>query len=100
MAPPNSVPFSLQVTQTPRASTLTSWQSAPVKSGIPTLKLEALTSEEDGVKSKEKYSALTQFDRNFTEHSYMAIVAQQERARFSGYTYQSTVSVNYGLSRF
>ena len=61
-----------------------------------TLKLEALTSEEDGVKSKEKYSALTQLDRNFTEHSYMAIVAQQERARFSGYTYQSTVSVNYG----
>ncbi len=61
-----------------------------------TVKLEALTSEEDGVKSKEKYGALTQFDRNFTEHSYLAIVAQQERARFSGYTYQSTASINYG----
>lgn len=61
-----------------------------------TVKLEALTSEEDGVKSKEKYSALTQFDRNFDEHSYLAIVARQDRARFSGYTYQSTTSINYG----
>lgn len=63
-----------------------------------TLKLEALTSKEDDVTSKEKYSAFTQFDRNFTERSYLAIVAQQERARFSGYTYQTSASVNYGYS--
>lgn len=61
-----------------------------------TIRLDALTSKEDDVTSKEKYSILGQLDRNFTEHSYAAIVAQQERARFSGYVYQSTVSVNYG----
>jgi len=61
-----------------------------------TIKLEALTSKEDGETSKEKYGALAQFDRNFSERSYMAIVAQQDRARFSGYEYQSTVSINYG----
>ncbi|AHK17011.1 MAG: DUF481 domain-containing protein [Thalassobium sp.] len=60
------------------------------------LKLQALTSKEDGTTSKEKYSGLVQFDRNYTEHSYLAIVAQQERARFSGYTYQSTISAGYG----
>lgn len=60
------------------------------------VKLEALTSKEDDVTSKEKYSVMTQFDRNFTERSYLAIVAQQERARFSGYTYQTSASVNYG----
>jgi putative salt-induced outer membrane protein len=60
------------------------------------VKLEALTSKEDYVTSKEKYSVFTQFDRNFTERSYLAIVAQQERARFSGYTYQTSASVNYG----
>ena len=60
------------------------------------VKLEALTSKEDDVTSKEKYSVFTQFDRNFTERSYLAIVAQQERARFSGYTYQTSASVNYG----
>jgi len=61
-----------------------------------TVKFDALTSKEDGVTSKEKYSAFGQLDRNFTETSYMAIVAQQERARFSGYEYQSTASINYG----
>lgn len=60
------------------------------------VKLEALTSKEDDVTSKEKYSVMTQFDRNFTERSYLAIVAQQDRARFSGYTYQTSASVNYG----
>ena len=60
------------------------------------LKLSALTSKEDDVTSKETYALQTQFDRNFSEHSYAAIVAQQERARFSGYTYQSTASINYG----
>jgi len=61
-----------------------------------TVRFDALTSKEDGETSKEKYSLLGQLDRNFTEHQYAAIVAQQERARFSGYTYQTTVSLNYG----
>lgn len=62
-----------------------------------TLKLEALTSKEDNVTSKEKYGVMTQFDRNFTETSYLAIVAQQDRVRFSGYTYQTSASINYGF---
>ena len=60
------------------------------------VRLDALTSKEDDVTSKEKYSVLGQLDRNFTEHSYLAIVAQQDRDRFSGYTYQTTASLNYG----
>ncbi|MFK4753083.1 DUF481 domain-containing protein [Oceanobacter antarcticus] len=59
-------------------------------------RLEALTSEEDGTVSKETYYGSVQFDRNFGEHSYLAIHADQERARFSGFTYQSTVSIGYG----
>ncbi|MBM97255.1 MAG: hypothetical protein CMI09_15560 [Oceanospirillaceae bacterium] len=59
-------------------------------------KLEALRSEEDDVTSKEKYYGSVQFDRKFSEHSYIAITADQERDRFSGYTYQSTASVGYG----
>lgn len=59
-------------------------------------RLDALTSKEDDVTSKEKYAVLGQLDRNYTEHSYLAIVAQQDRDRFSGYTYQTTASLNYG----
>lgn len=60
------------------------------------LRLEALTSEEDNVTSKEKYNALVQFDRSFSTRSYLAIVGQQERDRFSGFEYQGTGSVGYG----
>ncbi|MDF1764268.1 MAG: DUF481 domain-containing protein [Oleibacter sp.] len=60
------------------------------------LRLSALTSKEDDVVSKETYSGLLQFDRNFTERSYLALVAEQERARFSGYTYQTVFSASYG----
>jgi putative salt-induced outer membrane protein len=60
------------------------------------LKLQALKSKEDGVTSKEKYYAAIQFDRNLDENSYILIHADQDRARFSGFTYQSTVAVGYG----
>ncbi|PHS65394.1 MAG: hypothetical protein COB09_06445 [Thalassobium sp.] len=59
-------------------------------------KLDALTSKEDGVTSKEKYRGTIQFDRNFSEHSYLAIVGDEERARFSGFEYQATLSAGYG----
>ena len=60
------------------------------------LKLSALTGEEDGTTSKEKYNAEVKFDRNFSERSYLAIDGTQERDRFNGFEYQSTVSVGYG----
>lgn len=60
------------------------------------LRLSALNSEDNGSTSKEKYTASLQFDRNFTEHSYLAIVANQERDRFNGFRYQSTSSIGYG----
>jgi putative salt-induced outer membrane protein YdiY len=60
------------------------------------LKLSALTSEEENVTSKEKYNAAIKLDRNFSEHSYLAIDATQERDRFSGFDYQSVFSVGYG----
>ena len=59
-------------------------------------KLSALTSKEDGTTSKEKYNAEVKFDRNFSERSYLAIDATQERDRFNGFEYQSTASVGYG----
>jgi len=60
------------------------------------LKLTALTSKEDGVTSKEKYNGEINLDRNFDARSYLAITGTQERARFSGFEYQSTASVGYG----
>ncbi len=59
-------------------------------------KLDALTSKEDDVTSKEKYRGTIQFDRNFSEHSYLAIVGDEERDRFSGFEYQATLSAGYG----
>lgn len=61
-----------------------------------TYELQGLTSEEDGVKSKEKYNTLAQFDRNFTDTTYMAIRGDYEKDRFSGYDYQATASVGLG----
>lgn len=60
------------------------------------LKLSALTSKEQGITSKEKYNAAVKFDRNLSERSYLAIDATQERDRFNGFEYQSTLSVGYG----
>lgn len=60
------------------------------------LKLEALTSKEDEVTSKEKYTAGVQFNRNFAANHYLALLGQYEDDRFSGYEYQSLVSAGYG----
>ncbi|WP_430460944.1 DUF481 domain-containing protein [Thalassolituus sp. LLYu03] len=60
------------------------------------LKLEALTSQEDDVTSKEKYAAALQLNRNFAENHYLALLAEYEDDRFSGYEYQSLVSAGYG----
>ncbi|HBS41411.1 MAG TPA: hypothetical protein DEA26_01935 [Oceanospirillales bacterium] len=61
-----------------------------------TYRLSALKTEDDGETTAEKYTAFAQFDRTLTERSYMAIVASQERDRFSGYRYQTSASINYG----
>lgn len=60
------------------------------------LKLEALTSKEDDVTSKEKYYGEVGFDRNFGERSYLAITGTHERDRFSGFEYESVIAVGYG----
>lgn len=60
------------------------------------LRLTSLNSKDDGETSKEKYTAGIQFDRNFTETSYLAITADQERDRFSGFAYQGTAGFGYG----
>ncbi|MAD44555.1 MAG: hypothetical protein CMH98_06075 [Oceanospirillaceae bacterium] len=61
-----------------------------------TFKADALTSKEDTETSKEKYTASLQFDRNFTEHHYLALLGEYEDDRFNGYEYQSLVSAGYG----
>ena len=60
------------------------------------LLLEALTSEEDGDSSKEKYNAEIQYDYSLSKVSYVASVLEYEDDRFNGYEYQSTLAVGYG----
>ncbi len=66
------------------------------------LRLTALTSKEEDditkkdVTSKEKYTGLAQINRNYSERSYLAIVGQQDRDRFSGFDYQGTISAGLG----
>lgn len=60
------------------------------------LRLSALSSKEDHETSKEKYSGLAQLDRNFNERTYLAMVGQQDRDRFSGFEYQGTFSAGLG----
>lgn len=60
------------------------------------LKLEALTSEEDGTSSKEKYLAELKYDYALSDRSYVASFLGYEDDRFNGYEYQSTLAVGYG----
>jgi putative salt-induced outer membrane protein len=66
---------------------------APVETS---LNLEALTSEEDGDSSKEKYLAQLKHDYSLSKRSYLASVLSYEDDRFNGYQYQSSLSVGYG----
>lgn len=59
-------------------------------------KLEALTSEEDGEPSKEKYLSELKFDYSYGKHSYATSLLSYEDDRFSGYQYQSLLFVGYG----
>ncbi len=61
-----------------------------------TFRISALKTKDEDTTTAEKYTFFSQFDRTLTERSYLAIVASQDRDRFSGYTYQTAVSVNYG----
>ena len=66
---------------------------APVETSF---NLEALTSEEDGDSSKEKYLAQLKHDYSLSKRSYLASVLSYEDDRFNGYQYQSSLSVGYG----
>ena len=60
------------------------------------LNLEALTSEEDGDSSKERYLAGLEHDYSLGERSYVASVLSYEDDRFNGYQYQSSLAIGYG----
>lgn len=68
-------------------------EEGPFKAGM---KLEALTSEDSGVKSSEKYLAALKFDYAIGEYDYVTSQALYEDDRFNGYEYQSSVTVGYG----
>lgn len=68
-------------------------EEGPLKSAI---KLEALTSEDSGTKSSEKYLAALKFDYAIGEKDYLTSQALYEDDRFNGYEYQSSVTVGYG----
>lgn len=59
-------------------------------------KLEALTSEESGESSKEKYLSEFKLDYSLGEFDYFTSLLAYEDDRFSGYQYQSTLSLGYG----
>jgi putative salt-induced outer membrane protein YdiY len=59
-------------------------------------KFEALTSEEDGASSKEKYRSEFKIDYSLTDQSYLASLLTYEDDRFSGYDYRGTLSIGYG----
>lgn len=67
-----------------------------LKPSTTSLLLEALTSEEDGDASKEKYNAEVKYDYSLSELSYVASVLDYEDDRFNGYEYQSTLAIGYG----
>jgi putative salt-induced outer membrane protein YdiY len=60
------------------------------------LKLEALTSEENGEKSKERYFAELKGDYTLSDRSYVASVLSYDDDRFTGFEYQGVLSVGYG----
>jgi len=60
------------------------------------LKLEALSGEENGDKSKERYFAEIKADYTLDEYDYIASLLSYEDDRFSGFEYQSVLSVGYG----
>jgi putative salt-induced outer membrane protein YdiY len=59
-------------------------------------KFEALTSEESGDPSKEKYYSEFKLDYSLGEFDYFTSLLSYEDDRFNGYQYQSTLSVGYG----
>lgn len=65
----------------------------PMKIG---LRLEALTGEENGTSSKEKYFAEVKSDYTLGEYDYITSLLSYEDDRFSGFEYQSVLSVGYG----
>ena len=68
-------------------------EEGPFKSG---LRLVALSSEESGERSKEKYLAALKFDYAIGEKDYLTSQALYEDDRFNGYQYQSTTTIGYG----
>ncbi len=60
------------------------------------LNLDALTSKEDDVTSKERYKGTLDLNRKFTRHHYLATTLSYEFDRFSGYDYQTLYSIGYG----
>lgn len=61
-----------------------------------TLQLEALRRSEDGGTTAERYLGNFKSDWKFRPRAYLFGVARHERDRFSGYDYQSSISVGYG----
>jgi len=60
------------------------------------LKLEALTGEENGTLSKERYNAELKSDYTLGEKDYIVSLLSYEDDRFNGFEYQSVLSVGYG----
>ena len=58
--------------------------------------LDATNSESEGIRSSERYFGSYRLGYNFSDTQYVYGYGSYEDDRFSGYDYQSTVSVGYG----
>ena len=58
--------------------------------------IDASNSESEGVRSSERYFGSYRLGYDFSENQYVYAYGSYEDDRFSGYDYQSTISIGYG----
>lgn len=74
-----------------KAKALRDWQKWRV-----TTKLEGINQSDESGRTGEKYFGSAKLDRKFGDASYIYGLLQHEDDRFSGYHYQTSVSLGYG----
>lgn len=60
------------------------------------VKIDAMNSKQDGVRSAEKYSTYNKLQYSYNEHDYAFWDIDYQKDRFSGFEYQAGTSFGYG----
>lgn len=69
---------------------------ASYKNWAQLIRLEALNSSDNNVRTAERYAGLLKTDYNFTKRSYAFGLLGYESDKFNGYKYQSSIAIGYG----